>query len=287
MNQFRTFLLMLVLTGLFILVGTTIGGKSGAIYAFIFAALMNLFAYWFSDKIVLRMVGAQEVSQSEAPELYGVVAELTSKASLPMPKVYIIENDTPNAFATGRNPEHAAVAVTKGILKMLSKEELMGVIGHELSHIRHRDILISTIAATMAGAISMLASMARWGAIFGGGRSDEGEGGGGGGNFLFVLLFTMVGSIAAMLIQMAISRSREYLADEGGAHLSHPHSLAKALGKLEMAAHKIPMEANPSTAHMFIVNPLRGGGVLSLFSTHPPIEERIARLEEMARTGKF
>jgi heat shock protein HtpX len=287
MNQFRTFLLMLVLTGLFILVGTAIGGKSGAIYAFIFAALMNLFAYWFSDKIVLRMVGAQEVSQSEAPELYGVVAELTSKASLPMPKVYIIENDTPNAFATGRNPEHAAVAVTKGILKMLSKEELMGVIGHELSHIRHRDILISTIAATMAGAISMLASMARWGAIFGGGRSDEGEGGGGGGNFLFVLLFTMVGSIAAMLIQMAISRSREYLADEGGAHLSHPHSLAKALGKLEMAAHKIPMEANPSTAHMFIVNPLRGGGVLSLFSTHPPIEERIARLEEMARTGKF
>jgi len=287
MNQFRTFLLMLVLTGLFILVGTAIGGKSGAIYAFIFAALMNLFAYWFSDKIVLRMYGAQEVSQSEAPELYGVVAELTSKASLPMPKVYIIENDTPNAFATGRNPEHAAVAVTKGILKMLSKEELMGVIGHELSHIRHRDILISTIAATIAGAISMLASMARWGAIFGGGRSDEGEGGGGGGNFLFVLLFTMVGSIAAMLIQMAISRSREYLADEGGAHLSHPHSLAKALGKLEMAAHKIPMEANPSTAHMFIVNPLRGGGVLSLFSTHPPIEERIARLEEMARTGKF
>jgi heat shock protein HtpX len=287
MNQFRTFLLMLVLTGLFILVGTAIGGKSGAIYAFIFAALMNFFAYWFSDKIVLRMYGAQEVSQSEAPELYGVVAELTSKASLPMPKVYIIENDTPNAFATGRNPEHAAVALTKGILKMLSKEELMGVIGHELSHIRHRDILISTIAATIAGAISMLASMARWGAIFGGGRSDEGEGGGGGGNFLFVLLFTMVGSIAAMLIQMAISRSREYLADEGGAHLSHPHSLAKALGKLEMAAHKIPMEANPSTAHMFIVNPLRGGGVLSLFSTHPPIEERIARLEEMARTGKF
>ena len=287
MNQFRTFLLMLVLTGLFILVGTAIGGKSGAIYAFIFAALMNLFAYWFSDKIVLRMYGAQEISQSEAPELYGVVAELTSKASLPMPKVYIIENDTPNAFATGRNPEHAAVALTKGILKMLSKEELMGVIGHELSHIRHRDILISTIAATIAGAISMLASMARWGAIFGGGRSDEGEGGGGGGNFLFVLLFTMVGSIAAMLIQMAISRSREYLADEGGAHLSHPHSLAKALGKLEMAAQKIPMEANPSTAHMFIVNPLRGGGVLSLFSTHPPIEERIARLEEMARTGKF
>ncbi len=286
MNQFKTFLLMLVLTGIFILVGTAIGGKSGAIYAFVFAGLMNFVMYWFSDKIVLRMYGAKEVTQGEAPEFYQIVGELTNKASLPMPKVYIIENDSPNAFATGRNPEHAAVAVTSGIMRILSREELMGVIGHELSHIKHRDILISTIAATMAGAISMLASMARWGAIFGGGRSSDDEGGGGG-NFLFVLLFTMVGSIAAMLIQMAISRSREYLADEGGAHLSHPLSLAKALGKLEVAAQRIPMEANPSTAHMFIVNPLRGGGVLSLFSTHPPIEERIAKLEEMARTGRF
>ena len=286
MNQFKTFILMLVLTGIFILVGTAIGGRSGAIYAFIFAALMNFFTYWFSDKIVLRMYRAQQVTQGEAPELYGIVAELTSKASLPMPKIYIMENETPNAFATGRNPEHAAVAVTSGILRILSKEELMGVIGHELSHIQHRDILISTIAATMAGAISMLASMARWGAIFGVGRSDDEEGGGGG-NFLFVLLFTIVGSVAAMLIQMAISRSREYLADEGGAHLAHPLSLAKALGKLDMAAQRNPMEANPSTAHMFIVNPLTGGGVLSLFRTHPPTEERIARLEEMARTGKF
>ena len=284
MNQFKTFLLMLVLTGLFILVGTAIGGRNGAVYAFIFAALMNFFAYWFSDKIVLRMYRAQPVSQSEAPELYQIVAELVNKASLPMPKVYIIENDTPNAFATGRNPEHAAVAATSGILRILSKEELMGVIGHELSHIQHRDILISSIAATIAGAISMLASMARWGAIFGFGRSDDDDRGG---NILFVLLFTMVASIAAMLIQMAISRSREYLADEGGAHLSNPLSLAKALGKLEVAAQRIPMDANPSTAHMFIVNPLRGGGVLSLFSTHPPIEERIARLEEMARTGRF
>jgi heat shock protein HtpX len=284
MNQFKTFLLMLVLTGLFILVGTAIGGRNGAIYAFIFAALMNFFAYWFSDKIVLRIYRAQPVTQSEAPELYQIVGELVNKASLPMPKVYIVENDTPNAFATGRNPEHAAVAVTSGILKILSKDELMGVIGHELSHIQHRDILISSIAATIAGAISMLASMARWGAIFGFGRSDDDEGGG---NILFVLLFTMVASIAAMLIQMAISRSREYLADEGGAHLSHPLSLAKALGKLEVGAQRIPMDANPSTAHMFIVNPLRGGGVLSLFSTHPPIEERIARLEEMARTGRF
>ncbi|MDI6765010.1 MAG: M48 family metalloprotease, partial [Thermodesulfobacteriota bacterium] len=213
--------------------------------------------------------------------------ELTSKASMPMPKVYLMENDTPNAFATGRNPEHAAVAVTNGLMRILSKEELTGVIGHELSHIKHRDILISTIAATLAGAISMLASMARWGAIFGGGRSSDEEGGGGGGNILVVIVFTMIASIAAVFIQMAISRSREYLADEGGAHLSHPLSLSKALGKLDMAAHRIPMEANPSTAHMFIVNPLSGGGVLSLFSTHPPIQERIARLEEMARTGRF
>ena len=278
---------MLVLTGLFILVGTAIGGKTGAIYAFAFAALMNFVTYWFSDKIVLKMYGAKEVSQQENPTLHGIVSELTSKASMPMPKVYIMENDTPNAFATGRNPEHAAVAVTTGLMGILSKDELTGVIGHELSHIKHRDILVSTIAATIAGAIGMLASIARWGAIFGGGRSDDEEGGGGGANFLFVFLATMVASIAAMLIQMAISRSREYLADAGGAHLSHPLSLSKALGKLDMAAHRIPMEANPSTAHMFIVNPLSGGGVLSLFSTHPPIEERIAKLEEMARTGRF
>jgi heat shock protein HtpX len=197
-----------------------------------------------------------------------------------------MENDTPNAFATGRNPAHAAVAVTTGILSILSRDELMGVIGHELSHILHRDILISTIAATMAGAISILATMARWGAMFGGFRSDDDEGGGGG-NILFVLLVSIFAWIAAMLIQMAISRSREYMADEGGAHLSNPLSLASALGKLEVAAQRVPMNANPSTAHMFIVNPLRGGGVLSLFSTHPPIEERIARLEEMAKTGRF
>jgi heat shock protein HtpX len=246
---------------------------------------MNFFAYWFSDKIVLRMYGAKQVTQSEAPELYQMVSELTNKASLPMPKVYIMENDTPNAFATGRNPEHAAVAVTTGILRILSKEELMGVIGHELSHVRNRDILISTIAATIAGAITLLARVAQWGAIFGGGGSSDDEGRGG--NALFVLLFSIVAAFAAMLIQMAISRSREYLADEGGAHLSHPLSLARALGKLEIASKRIPMEANPSTAHMFIVNPLRGGGVLSLFSTHPPMEERIARLEEMARTGRF
>lgn len=285
MNHFKTFLLMLVLTLLFILVGSAIGGKSGAVYAFIFAGLMNFFAYWFSDKIVLRMYGAHEVSEAEAPELYRVVANLTGKAGMPMPKIYVMENDAPNAFATGRNPEHAAVAVTTGLLRLLSREELEGVIGHELSHIRHRDILVSTIAATLAGAIAMLARMAQWGAFFGVGRSDDEERGGS--HFLFTLLFSMIASIAALLIQMAISRSREYLADAGGAHLSHPLSLAKALGKLEMAARRIPMEANPSTAHMFIVNPLRGGGILTLFSTHPPIDERIARLEEMARTGNF
>jgi heat shock protein HtpX len=286
MNQFKTFILMLVLMGIFILVGTALGGRTGAIYAFVLAGLMNFVMYWFSDKMVLRMYGAKEVTQGEAPELYGIVAELTSKASLPMPKIYIMDNETPNAFATGRNPEHAAVAVTSGIMRILSRDELMGVIGHELSHIQHRDILVSTIAATMAGAISILATMARWGAMFGGFRSDDEEGGGGG-NILVVLLVSIFASIAAMLVQMAISRSREYMADEGGAHLAHPLSLAKALGKLETASQRIPMQANPSTAHMFIVNPLKGGGVLSLFSTHPPIEERIARLEEMARTGRF
>ena len=286
MNQFKTFLLMLVMTMIFILVGTALGGRNGAVTAFVLAGVMNFFSYWFSDKIVLRMYGAQPVTQAEAPELYQVVGELVNRASLPMPKVYIMDNDTPNAFATGRNPEHAAVAVTSGIMRILSKEELMGVIGHELSHIRHRDILISTIAATMAGAITMLARMAQWGAMFGFGRSSDDEGRGGN-NFLFTLLFSIVASIAAMLIQLAISRSREYLADEGGAHLSNPLYLARALGKLEVASKRIPMEANPSTAHLFIVNPLSGGGVMSLFSTHPPIEERIARLEEMARTGRF
>jgi heat shock protein HtpX len=284
MNQFKTFMLMLILTVIFMLVGSAIGGKNGAITAFVLAAGMNFFSYWFSDKLVLRMYGAREVGPGDAPQLYQAVADLANRDGLPMPKVYIMESETPNAFATGRNPEHAAVAVTSGIMRILSPDELKGVIGHELSHVKHRDILISTVAATMAGAISMLASMARWGAIFGGGRSDDDDRGG---NFLFVLLFTMVASVAAMLIQMAISRSREYMADEGGAHLSHPLYLARALAKLETAAGRIPMEASPSTAHLFIVNPLRGGGVLSLFSTHPPMEERIARLEEMARTGRF
>jgi heat shock protein HtpX len=278
MNQFKTFLLMLVLTGLFILVGTAIGGRNGAVYAFIFAALMNFFAYWFSDKIVLRMYGAKEVTQGEAPELYQIVGELVNKASLPMPKVYVMDADQPNAFATGRNPAHGVVAVTTGIMRILSSQELEGVIAHELSHIKHRDILVSTVAATIAGAISYLAQMAQWAMIFGG-RSREDDRGG---NPVAALVMMIVGPIAAMMVQMAISRSREYGADAAGAQLTgHPMYLANALKKLNMASQRIPMDANPATSHMFIVNPLSGGGLLKLFSTHPPIEERIARLESM------
>lgn len=282
MNTLKTGILMTVLTLLFIFVGQAIAGESGAVFAFLLAAAMNFGAYWFSDRVVLAMYGARQVSEAEAPELHAMVRELAQRGGLPMPKVYIMENEAPNAFATGRNPQHAAVAVTTGILRILNREELMGVLGHELSHIRNRDILIGTIAATMAGAISMMASMARWGAIFGGGRDDEE---GGGGNILFVMLFSMIASVAAMLIQLAISRSREYLADEGGAQLvGEPRYLARALEKLHTGAELVPMDANPATAHMFIVNPLRGGGVLSLFSTHPPMEKRIQRLLAMARS---
>ena len=282
MNQFKTFLLMVLLTLLLVWVGDMVGGRQGAIFALVMAGVMNFGAYWFSDKIVLRMYGAREVSEAEAPGLHRIVRELVQKAGMPMPRVYIIESDSPNAFATGRNPEHAAVAVTRGILRLLDEDELKGVIGHELSHIRHRDILISTVAATIAGALSYLAMMARWSLFFGGFGSDDDEGGGA--NILGVILFTTLAAFAAMLIQLAISRAREYLADEGGARLAgNPLYLARALAKLEMASRRIPLEANPATAHMFIVNPLKGGSILTLFSTHPPIEERIRRLEEMAR----
>lgn len=280
MNTFRTALFMTVLTLLLVFVGRVLGGPNGMAIALMLAAVMNFGAYWFSDRMVLAMYGAREASPAEAPELHGMVRELASRAGLPVPKVYIIENDTPNAFATGRNPEHAAVAVTTGILRILNRQELMGVLGHEMTHVKNRDILIGTIAATFAGAISMLASMAQWGAFLGGGRSDE-EGGGVGG-LIGTLIFSFVASIAATLVQLAISRSREYLADEGGARLAgDPRYLAGALAKLERGVERIPMEANPATAHMFIVNPLRGGGVMSLFSTHPPIEERIRRLNAM------
>lgn len=281
MNTFKTGILMTVLTLLFIFVGQALGGKDGAILAFVLAVAMNFGAYWFSDRIVLTMYRAKEVSEDEAPELHAMVRELAHRAGLPIPKVCMIENNTPNAFATGRNPRHAAVAVTTGILKTLNQEELMGVLGHELTHIRNRDILIGTVAATFAGAISIMASMARWGAIFGGGRDDNG----GAGNILFVFLFSAIVAIAALLIQMAISRSREYLADEGGARLvGEPRYLARALEKLHQGVARVPMQANPATAHMFIVNPLRGGGVRSLFSTHPPMEKRIDRLMSVARS---
>lgn len=247
--------------------------------ALMIAAVMNFVSYWFSDKIALAMYGAQEVTEAEAPEFYGIVRQLAERADLPMPRVYIIPSDSPNAFATGRNPAHAAVAATEGILRILSREELMGVMAHELSHVKHRDILISSIAATVAGAITYLAHLAQFAAIFGGSRDRDDDGGG----ILGLLVMMIVGPIAALLIQMAISRSREYEADKGGAEVSgNPLYLAGALKKLEMASEQIPMrEATPATAHMFIVNPLTGGGLMSLFSTHPPTEERIRRLEAM------
>jgi heat shock protein HtpX len=279
MNNVKTMVLLVALTLVLVWAGAVMGGKQGMTIAFIFALGMNLFAYWFSDKIVLKMYGAREVTESEAPELYGIVRRLAHKAEIPMPKVYMINREQPNAFATGRNPQHAAVAVTSGIMSILSQDELAGVIGHELAHVKHRDILISTIAATIAGAISFLAQMAQWAMIFGGGRGDDDEGG----SPIAALIMMIVGPIAAMIIQLAISRSREYAADEGGARIAgNPRYLASALRKLSWASRKIPMDANPSTSHMFIVNPLSGGGILKLFSTHPPIEERISRLESMS-----
>ncbi len=275
----RTTVLLAALTALFIVIGGAIGGNQGMFVAFIFALLMNFGSYWFSDKIVLTMYRAQEVSPREAPELHRLVQRLAQRAGIPMPRVYIIPSDAPNAFATGRNPQHGAVAVTEGIIRLLDEDELAGVLAHELGHIRNRDTLIMTVAATLAGAITMLAHMAQWGAIFGGlgRRDDEGNGG------VFGLLFmAILAPIAATLIQLAISRSREYFADSTGAAIAgSPRGLARALEKLHYASQRVPMEANPATAHLFIVNPLTGGSLLNLFSTHPPIEERIRRLRRM------
>jgi len=278
MNGLRTMTLMVALTLLLVFVGAALGGKNGMTIALIFAFGMNFITYWFSDKIVLKMYRAKQVSEAEAPELLGTVRRLAQKAELPMPKVYIMEQEQPNAFATGRNPKHGAVAVTTGIMRILSREELEGVLAHELAHIKNRDILVGTIAATIAGAISYLAQMAQWAMIFGGRSNEEGEQG----NPIASLVMMIVGPIAAILVQMAISRSREYGADAGGANISgNPLYLANALKKLQMASEKIPMNANPATSHMFIVSPLTGGGILKLFSTHPPIEERIKRLKSI------
>jgi heat shock protein HtpX len=280
MNTTKTVVLMVGLTVLLVFLGGAFGGRQGMIFAFIFASAMNIFSYWFSDKIVLRMYNAQQVTQAEAPLLWGVTQNLALKMNMPMPKVYVIPSDAPNAFATGRNPKHAAVAATQGILRLLSREELEGVMAHELGHVRNRDILIGTIAATIAGAISMLANMAQWAMIFGGGHRDRDNEGGGG--LIGGIAMIILAPIAAALIQMAISRSREYEADATGARFcGNPMALANALRKLHAGSQRIPMDANPATAHMFIVNPLRGGGLVNLFSTHPPMEERIARLERM------
>ncbi len=278
MNSLRTVMLMAALTALLVWAGNAFGGQSGMLIAFGIAMLLNFGSYWFSDKLVLRMYNAREVGERESPELYSMVRSLAQRAELPMPKVYLIPGDQPNAFATGRNPEHAAVAATEGIMRSLSREELSGVMGHELAHIKNRDILIGTIAATVAGAISMLANMAQWAMIFGGGRSDDDEGG----NPIAGLLMIILAPIAAMLIQMAISRSREYIADADGARIAgNPRYLSNALRKLHNASQQIPMHATPATAHMFIVSPLSGGAIASLFSTHPPMEKRIEKLESM------
>ena len=282
MNGLKTMMLMMLLTLLLVWGGAALGGKQGMTFALMMAFFMNFITYFFSDKIVLKMYRAREVTETEAPVLYRIVRSLSQKAGMPMPKVYIIPDMSPNAFATGRSPRHAAVAATEGIMQLLSEEELAGVMAHELAHVLHRDILIGTIAATIAGAISYLAQMAQWAMIFGGGRHDDDEGG----NPVASLVMMIVAPIAAMLIQMAISRSREYSADDGGARLQgNPMALANALRKLQKGAAAIPMHANPATSHMLIVNPFRGGSLMKLFSTHPPVEERIARLESLRMRG--
>ena len=277
----RTTLLLGALTGIIMAMGQWLGGAQGLTVAFIFAIIMNFGSYWFSDKIVLAMYSARQVSEAEAPMLYRIVHNLTLRAGMPMPKLYIIPSDAANAFATGRNPQHAAVAVTDGILRLMNEREITGVLSHELSHVTNHDILISSIAATLAGVIMMVANMARWAAIFGGySRNDEREGGGG---VLGLIAMSIFAPLAAMIIQMAISRTREYAADASGARMSgDPLSLASALQKLGLASERIPLDASPQTSHLFIVNPLSGRSLMQLFSTHPPLEDRIARLEAMA-----
>jgi heat shock protein HtpX len=276
-NMIKTFMLMAALTALFMMAGQALGGQSGMIFALVMAGVMNLSAYWFSDRVALAMSGAREVSPADAPQLHAMVADLAGRVGMPKPRVYFIDSPTPNAFATGRNPEHSAVAVTQGLLQVLNEDELAGVLAHELGHIRNRDVLISSIAAVMAGAISYLATMAQWAMIFGGrGRRQ------GGGNLAGTLVMMIVAPIAAALIQMAISRSREYQADITGARIhGNPQALASALKRLEESNQRQPMQVNPATAQMYIVNPLARGNLANLFSTHPPIQERVRKLMSM------
>ena len=282
MNHVKTFFLLMVLTGLLLLIGGALGGQVGIIIALVFALAMNFGAYWFSDKIALSMAHARPITADEDPQLYQLVAEQARLANMPMPKVYEIDDPSPNAFATGRNPQNAAVAVTTGIRQILTREELAGVMAHEMAHVGNRDTLIMTIVATIAGAITMLAFMAQFAAIFGsfGGHSDDDEGGGG--NFLTLMIIAIIMPIAATIIRMAISRAREFQADQTGAHnCGNPEALARALEKLEMGSEIRPMKVNEAASHLFIVNPLSGRSMARLFSTHPPIEERVRRLREM------
>lgn len=279
MNTLKVWLLMGTLSILLVLMGNAVGGKSGAMLFFLIALGMNFFGYFYSDKIAIKMTGSYPVSEAEAPELYDMVRRLSQRAGIPMPKLYITPSNQPNAFATGRNPSHAAVAVTEGILHLLNRSELEGVLAHEIAHIKNRDVLVGTIAAALAGAITMMANAFQWAAIFGMGRSDDEEDGGG---MVGGLIMALVAPIAATIIQLAISRSREYMADATGARIAgSPAGLASALLKLESAAHRIPMQVNPAASHLFIVNPLSGASLAKLFSTHPPIQERVERLRRM------
>ena len=281
-NIFKTALLLAVLTVMLVLLGGAIGGRQGMLIAFVMAIVFNFASYWWSDKMVLAMYRAQPITEAQAPGLYNMVHRLASKANVPMPRVYLIPSEQPNAFATGRNPEHAVVAVTEGIMRILDDEELEGVLAHEMSHVVNRDVLISTIAATLAGAITYLAHMAQWAAIFGGGRRDDDDSP----SPIAMMLMAVVAPLAALLVQMAVSRSREFQADASGARLAgRTWGLSKALEKLDMASKVVPMDANPATAHLFIVNPLSGQMLAKLFSTHPPMEERIARLRAMRLGG--
>lgn len=280
-NRIRTTFLLAVLTVMIVGIGKMLGGNGGMVIALVIAGAVNFFSYWYSDKIVLRMYRAHEVGREEAPELYEIVEHLCSRAGLPVPRLCIIPQQAPNAFATGRNPEHAVVAVTEGLLRYMDRREIAGVIAHELGHVKNRDILIGSIAATLAGAIMLIANFARWAAIFGGMSRDEGEGGGG---IIGLLAMSIIAPVAALLVQTAVSRSREYLADSTSAQITgNPEWLAAALEKLDTYTKKIPMEVNPSTAHMFIASPVSGRGVMHLFSTHPPIADRIARLRGISR----